>query len=172
MSASSEYATAPPSPLEPTPDSPINSLLPSASLSSPILSPRSPSSLAKPSKISPATRQLDQLTSHSAESTLRPLTNFTSCQSTIRPSFYTRNLNEYWCLLDDFVSSQGSGTVVPMKVAIDEMSVEGCVLCGKEGESRGMELRVMDIGEVVDTVRKGEKGEKGVWWVCRGDCGI
>jgi len=59
-----------------------------------------------------------------------------------------------------------------MKVAIDEMSVEGCVLCGKEGESRGMELRVMDIGEVVDTVRKGEKGEKGVWWVCRGDCGI
>lgn len=66
-----------------------------------------------------------------------------------------------------------------MKVAIDEMSVEGCVLCGKEGESRGMEgesrgmeLRVMDIGEVADTVRKGEKGEKGVWWVCRGDCGI
>lgn len=57
-------------------------------------------------------------------------------------------------------------TVVPEKlVGIDEMRVEWCVRCGKEGERNGMELEEFEWGV------EGEQGRrKGFWWVCRGEC--
>jgi len=156
------------------------------SFPSSIISPSKHKIQAKPSVIPfpPHLQTPDRPSSLSsaASITIRPIASVRSSQDsiTLKPTSYVRHLIEYNRILADLdrrscSASLETRTAVPFKrleeVAIDEVDVETCVLCGKESMRDVMQLKEVDPhgGQM-----EGGKGflRRGVWWVCKGECKV
>ncbi len=79
----------------------------------------------------------------------------------MKPSSYARHVNEYDHIIANLRLSNGGSieTVVPPLLggAIDEVGVEWCILCGKEGDRAEMELREIELTSLSkDLSRPGE----------------
>jgi hypothetical protein len=107
-------------------------------------------------------------------------------ESTVKPTSYSRHLDDYHHILAQ-LSTRGSvetarpPAVLGIMQGVDEVGVEWCVLCGRERDRVEMELREMSR-EVADRLglygTKGDgkaedepEGGGGLWWVCQRDCG-